>query len=61
MAELPLKSKVSTDAMQIQATLSQKIRFKIGTVHEVGTIYEHLTREQVLCNDRTEIVPIAKY
>ena len=41
----------------VQANLSQKIRFKIWTMNEVGVRYEHLERERVLHNDRTEIVP----
>ena len=45
----------------VQTNLSQKIRFKIWTVHEVGMNYEHLKRERVVCNDGTEIVPNAKH
>ena len=33
---------------------SKKIRFKIRTVNEVGMKYEHLKRERVSYNDRTE-------
>ena len=44
-----------------QANLSQKIRFRIWTVNEVGVRCEHLKRERVLHNDRTEIVSDAKY
>ena len=45
----------------VQTNLSQKISFKIWTLHEVGVRYEHLERERVLHNDRTEIVPNPKY
>ena len=37
-----------------QASLSQRIRIKIWTVNEVGMRYEHLKRERVLYNDKTE-------
>ena len=45
----------------VQTNLPQKIRFKIWTVYEVDTKYEHLKRERVLHNDRTEITPNPKY
>ena len=41
----------------VQTNLSQKIRFKVWTLNEVGVRYERLERERVLHNDRTEIVP----
>ena len=41
--------------------LSQTIRFNVRTVYEMGTRYEHLKRERVLHEDRTEIVPNPKY
>ena len=44
-----------------QANLSQKIRFRIWIVNEVGVRCEHLKRERVLHNDKTEIVSDAKY
>ena len=45
---------------QIQANLSQRIPCSIWTVTEVGTRYEHLERERVLDNHRTELVPNEK-
>ena len=45
----------------VQINLSQKIRFKIWTVYEVGMKYEHLKRERVLHDDKTEITPNPKY
>ena len=45
----------------VQTNLSQKNRFKIWTLHEVGVRYERLERERELHNDRTEIVPNPKY
>ena len=44
----------------VQTNLSQKIRFKIWTVYEVGMRYEHLKRERLLHDDRTQIVPNPK-
>ena len=44
----------------VQTNLSQKIRFKVWTLNEVGVRYEHLERERVLHNDRTESVPNPK-
>ena len=41
----------------VQTNLSQEIRFKIWTVHDMGRKYEHLKRERVLHNDKTEITP----
>ena len=41
--------------------LSRTIRFKVWTVNEVDTWYEHLKRERVLYNDRTDTVPSPKY
>ena len=46
---------------QIPANISQNTLFKIWTVNEVGTRYEHFKRERELYNDRTEIGPNAKY
>ena len=40
---------------------SQTIRFKVRTVYEMGMRYEHLKRERVLHEDRTEIVPKPMY
>ena len=45
----------------VQANLALKIRFKSWTMNEVGMKYAHFMRERVLYNDRTEIVPNAKY
>ena len=45
----------------VQTNLSQKIRFKIWTVYEVGMKYEHLKRERVLHNDKTETTHKPKY
>ena len=39
---------------------AQKIRFKIWTVYEEGVRYEHLKRERVLHNDKTQITPNLK-
>ena len=41
--------------------LSQTSRFKVRTVYDMGMRYEHLKRERVLHEDRTEIVPNPKY
>ena len=41
----------------VQANFSQRIRFKIWTVFEVGMKFKHFKRERVLHDDRTEIVP----
>ena len=46
---------------QIQAKLSPKILFKIWTVNEVGTRYEHLMRDRLLHNERTEIMANAQH
>ena len=45
----------------IDTDLSRMIRFKVWTVNEVGMEYEHLKRERVLHNDRTEIAPYPKF
>ena len=45
----------------VQTNFLQEIFFKVWTVNKVGMRYEHLKRERVLYNDRTEIVPDAKY
>ena len=45
----------------VQTHLLQKNHFKVWTVNEVGTRYEHSKGERVLHNDRTEIVPNPKY
>ena len=45
---------------QIQANFSQRIPCNIWTVTEVGTRYEHLERERVLDNHRTELLPNEK-
>ena len=45
----------------VQASFSQKIRFKIWTVYEEGMRYEPFKRERVLHNDRIEIVPNPKH
>ena len=47
--------KLALDLVRIN--LSQTIRFKVRTVYEMGMRYEHLKRERVLHEDRTEIVP----
>ena len=36
----------------VRANISQTIRFKVWTVYEMGTRYEHLKRERVLHEDR---------
>ena len=45
----------------VRTNLSQTIRFKVRTVYDMGMRYEHLKRERVLHEDRTEIVPNSKY
>ena len=45
----------------VRTNFSQTIRFKVWTVYEIETRYEHLTCERVLHEDRTEIVPNPKY
>ena len=45
----------------VQSNLSQKIRSQIWTVYDVGMRYEHLKRERLLHNDRTEVTPKPKY
>ena len=41
--------------------LSQTIRFTVRTVYDINMRYEHLKRERVLHEDRTEIVPNPRY
>ena len=45
----------------VQTNFSQKVRFKVWTVYEIGIRYEHLKRKRVLHNDRTEVAPKPKY
>ena len=40
----------------VRFNLSQPIRFKVRTVYEMGMRYEHLKRERVLHEDRTDIL-----
>ena len=44
-----------------QTNFSQKIRFKIWTVYEVGMKVQHFKRERVLHDERIEIVPNPKH
>ena len=44
----------------VQTNPSQKIRFNIWTVNEVGMRYEHLKRERVLHKDKTQTTPNPK-
>ena len=44
-----------------QTNFSQKMRFKIWTVYEVGMKFKHFKRERVLHDDRIEIVPNPKH
>ena len=45
----------------VRFNLSQTIRFQVRTLYETGMRYEHLKRERVLHEDRTEIVPKPMY
>ena len=52
---------ISTAPDRDLTNLSQKIRFKIWTVYEVGTRYEHLKCGRVLHNNKSEITPKPKF
>ena len=59
--EVPLDDGPRPALDLFQTNPSQKIRFQIWTVHDVGMNYEHLMRERVLHNDKTEITPNPKH
>ena len=44
----------------VRINLSQTIRFTVRKVYEMGMRYEHLKRDRMLHEDRTEIVPNSK-